>query len=264
MKSVFEFKGRSFSFVSPDGDWIGGLVARTSSFYEREMLEDLLPVLQPGSLVLDVGANIGNHTLFFAGVSGCKVMAIEPNPEAAEFLAENVALNNLCGQVVLKSLAIGGKEGSVRLVQGVPGNLGATRYAESIDGDTAMVTLDSLICEFNESVSLVKIDVEGMEMNVLQGSVELIRSASPTFVVECQEKEDFERVSDFMSKYGYVAIGCYNSTPTFVFLPIGKALSDPAILAFVCRQVVRGQMLARDGYMSLKKAWRHISDLEAR
>ncbi|WP_313644885.1 FkbM family methyltransferase [Stenotrophomonas sp.] len=264
MITSFEFNGKFFSIKSPGGDWIGKIVERTSSFYEKEMLIDISSLLEPGSLVVDVGANIGNHTLFFAGALGCNVLAIEPNAEAREFLMANVLANGIADAVSLKSVVVGSGAGKAIVRSKVDGNLGATRYTPTEVGDLELTNLDDLLAGASVLPSLIKIDVEGMELDVLMGAERLIEMASPVLVIECQDADDYEKVSKFLAQFGYGAVACYNATPTYIFLRLKEALTSTEMLAFICLQVMRGQQQVRELGHSLKKAWRHIADLEAR
>ena len=264
MITSFEFNGRSFNIESPEGDWIGGVVERTSSFYEKDMLNDISSLLRPGSLVVDVGANIGNHTLFFAGVLGCNVIAIEPNAEACGFLSTNVNANGISDAVTMHSVVIGRGPGKASICRKVRGNLGATRYAATEAGTSDLTSLDELLSGLSVSPSLIKIDVEGMELDVLIGSERLIELCAPVIVVECQSADDYDKVSNFLSRYAYCAVACYNSTPTYVFIKLEEVLASRELLGFICLQAMRSQQQVRELSNSLKKAWRHIADLEAR
>lgn len=264
MITSFEYNGRSFSIESPEGDWIGRIIERTSSFYEKDMLVDISSLLRPGSMVVDVGANIGNHTVYFAGVLGCSVIAIEPNAEACEFLSNNVRANGVSDSVIIHKTVIGRDSGKASICSKVDGNLGATRYAATETGGSDLTSLDHLLSASTVSPALVKIDVEGMELDVLMGAERLIEQDSPILVIECQGADDYQKVSDFLSQHGYCAVGCYNSTPTYIFVKLEKMLGSKESLAFICIQMMRSQHQLRGLGNSLKKAWRHIADLEAR
>ncbi len=156
-------------------------------FFEQRDLEALKGIIEPGSVVVDVGANTGNHTVFFAAVlKAQKVIVIEPNPETARFLKTTVAANGL-DQVDFSNLGIGAgeKNGKLYLKTGRRGHLGTATL--ELEGDVAVDVkpLDDMI---SERVDFVKIDVEGMEVDVLKGARNLFERDQPAAFVEVQDE----------------------------------------------------------------------------
>jgi hypothetical protein len=81
-------------------------------FYEIEELAIIARHFRPGSIMLDVGANIGNHTIYAAKFLGARrIICIEPNPEAIKILRINVDLNQLHEQVDMRYLGLGLSDG---------------------------------------------------------------------------------------------------------------------------------------------------------
>ncbi|MBL8579468.1 MAG: FkbM family methyltransferase [Mesorhizobium sp.] len=152
-------------------------------FFEAMELEELRKVVKPGAHVVDVGANTGNHTVFFAGpMKAASVLPFEPLPAAAKALRSAVERNGLAN-VDLSRLGVGVAdcEGRMSLHFSGRGGLGATSLMPDPDGEISVAALDSLV---SGPVDLLKIDVEGMEMGVLAGSRELIRRFRPLIFVE--------------------------------------------------------------------------------
>ncbi|MDQ2633211.1 MAG: FkbM family methyltransferase [Pseudomonadota bacterium] len=152
-------------------------------FFEAMELEELRKLVTPGAYVVDVGANTGNHTIFFAGpMKAASVLPLEPLPAAGDALRAAVARNRL-ENVDLSRLGTGvsDREGRARLVFSGRGGLGATSLDPDPAGEIGVAALDSLV---SGRVDLLKIDVEGMEMNVLAGSRELIRRWKPLIFIE--------------------------------------------------------------------------------
>lgn len=152
-------------------------------FFEAMELEELRKAVKPGAHVVDVGANTGNHTIFFAGpMKAASVLPFEPLPAAAEALRAGVARNGLTN-VDLSRLGMGvsDREGRVKAVFSGRGGLGATSLEPDPAGEISVATLDSMV---SGRVDLLKIDVEGMEMSVLAGSQELIRRWKPLIFIE--------------------------------------------------------------------------------
>ena len=152
-------------------------------FFEAMELEELRNVVKPGAHVVDVGANTGNHTVFFAGpMKAASVTPFEPLPAASQALRASVARNGL-KNVDLSRLGTGvsDREGRARLVFSGRGGLGATSLEADSSGEIIVATLDSMV---SGRVDLLKIDVEGMEMSVLAGSREIIRRWTPLIFIE--------------------------------------------------------------------------------
>ncbi len=142
---------------------------------------------------LDIGANIGTYSILFAkaGLEGC---AFEPVATNFEALSKNIQLNNLQNKVKLINLALG-KYDHTDLFTFVPDNTGAS-HLKSIEnkdvkdgGETEVkvVTLDSIInrCNFNPEKDkvFIKIDVEGMETNVLEGAKKFLQTFPEVIIV---------------------------------------------------------------------------------
>jgi FkbM family methyltransferase len=152
-------------------------------FFEAFELEELRKRIGPGAWVIDIGANTGNHTVFFAGpMKAAMVMPLEPLPDAGAALRRAVERNGL-DNVDLSKLGIGIADhaGRARLVFSERGGLGETRLVPDPSGDIVIDTLDAVI---TGPVDVLKIDVEGMEMNVLAGAGDVIRRSRPLIYIE--------------------------------------------------------------------------------
>jgi FkbM family methyltransferase len=150
--------------------------------YEVAFTNYLLRTLRPGQTVIDVGANIGLHTILMASYVGAegRVIAYEPNPDVGVFLRENIALNWFNDRVTVKPLAVSAEPGRVTLhiTERFMGNSSLLQPGEGYFREAPMDTTRTLdvdaepldaIAEELGDVDLVKIDVEGAEHLVLQG-----------------------------------------------------------------------------------------------
>lgn len=205
-----------FHLPRPD-DLIQKRIATGTTIYEQELLEHARHLLRPDDLVLDVGANIGTHTLYFAAVCRARVLAFEPHPESARTLRENVRRNGLESRVTVHELGLGATTARAALALDDAQNLGHCTLRPAGDGEIEVRAFDDL--QLATDVKLVKIDVEGMEAEVLAGMVQLLQRAQPALYVEVQSPEELGRIQATLDRFGYVLVECFNSTPTYCFLP---------------------------------------------
>lgn len=185
--------------------------------YELEMLEHASHLLVPGDVVLDVGANIGTHTVFFAAVCGARVTAFEPNPKAVAALRENVRLNGVDDLATVVPAGLGACAAQADLVEPDPDNLGRCRLEANASGACAIHAYDDLGSDL--PVKLVKVDVEGMELDVLRGMSRMLGLHQPALYIEVQDEVTLGAVRAHLASLGYALVECFNSTPTYCFLP---------------------------------------------
>lgn len=196
-------------------DHIQRRIFELGRFYEQEMLTDMRMRLRPGDLVLDVGAYLGNHSVFLAGVCKARVVALEPNPASYGLLETNVRDNDLQKLVRTIPAAAGSKEGMASIASSSAQNLGGTRLRMDSDGSISVVAIDEL--DLPAEPAAIKIDVEGMEMQVLAGAMGTITKVRPLLYVEVTTAEALRRVLDLLGPLGYGAVGQFNATPTVLF-----------------------------------------------
>jgi FkbM family methyltransferase len=156
------------------GVWFDGLELATIARHYR------------GGTFVDVGANVGNHTLYAALVMrASKVIAFEPSPLVARILRYNLLLNALGGTVEVHEAGLSSENGTGAIVRSVPRNLGATAISPQAGGEIRLVRGDELLA--GEKVGFIKIDVEGHELAVLEGLRETIARCRPRMHVEVDQ-----------------------------------------------------------------------------
>ena len=173
-------------FVVPTGD-VTVVPSLIAGDYERAEFEALDRRLHPGMTVVDVGANIGLHSVFFATriIPGGRVLALEPEPANFGYLEANVQRNGLTN-VEMFMMGAGARGGALRLHL-VPGTVGGHTAAEIDSGssiDVEVVRLDDLLRDRVTRVDLMKVDVEGYEGQVLDGFRETLARDRPTLLIE--------------------------------------------------------------------------------
>jgi FkbM family methyltransferase len=175
---------------------------------QLEVLTEYLHTKNPAifsDAVLDVGANIGNHTVYFAGIFS-KVYAFEPNPDAFQLLQFNTRTftNN---KVARYNVGLSDQPAVLRLAID-PNNIGSSNFMGHTSENYRECTLSTIerIVEINETVSLIKVDVEGYELKALKGLSHIILRDFPMIVFEQLVGEFANNTSpaiELLSSYGY-------------------------------------------------------------
>jgi len=148
---------------------------RRGAYPNESLLEIAGAFVHKGSSVVDIGAHIGSFSIPMAKVAG-KVIAFEPSCETFVILSLNANENGVSLQLINKGL--GSKKGSGTLVVRNASNAGANTLVSG--GDIPVTTLDSEVA----LADFIKMDVEGMELEVLRGGKALIERARPIVLFE--------------------------------------------------------------------------------
>lgn len=138
----------------------------------------VLHVLRPTDLFIDVGANVGSYTILACRAVGAAGYAFEPIPGTYGRLQENIRLNHLENKVACLNVGIGSVPGTIKFTAGLNTMNHALADSERDPGavEVKVVTLDGILKD--KDPSLVKIDVEGYEMPVLEGASETLKKES--------------------------------------------------------------------------------------
>ena len=230
-KNVFTFLGRRIElWTHPAPDHLATIIRGTGRFYEPDVLMKIQEVYLPGTAIVDVGANIGNHTVFFAAILGAPVIAVEPYAPNHDLLQVNIAANGLEGLVRTHCMALGERdgEGSVRI--GDPDNFG-TVSIQAGSGEIPIRSLDRIVQDrTDQPIGLIKIDVEGGEAAVLAGAQQTIRRWLPDIVVEADGADRFLATARRLHELGYAPRGRYAWTPTYLFSATDQAARMHSLL----------------------------------
>ena len=197
-------------------DYIQRGIAARGEPYESQMLADMASRLVAGDVVVDVGANVGNHTLYLAVVAGCRVEAVEPDASLADAIRRSARANDVTASVTVHAMALGAAAGTGSVVTPDPSNLGR-QYVRMGEGDVPVRALDAL--DLPRPVRAIKVDVEGTELDVLRGGRDLLLADRPLLYVECATDGAFGAVAAWLDELGYAYWETYNATPTHLFLP---------------------------------------------
>ncbi len=198
---TFDYFGESVRFFLPNADLdaIQTHILVNETFRDEPVLRFLRQShLTGGGRVADVGANIGNHTVFFGRICRAdSVVAIEPSPQAHAILRKNVVLNEL-HNVELRDEGAGSADATAAILDYAPRNTGGTRIGPSPSGSIGVRPLDDIVgaCDF------LKIDVEGTAIDVLRGAAGLLSTCRPPVLIELHRHE-YRMGHDLLRRHGY-------------------------------------------------------------
>jgi FkbM family methyltransferase len=194
-------RARSWRFPFVATNFSVALPQMSGAFYEHAALEALRSLVRPGQTVVDVGANIGNHTVYFAGEAGCRVLPFECNPRMAAHLRTTIEMNGLGDLVDLSHLgkAVSSFVGTIPFQFVRDDYSYVTGAQEAGTTQTPCLTLDSLELE---QCALLKVDVDGGEPGVLEGARDVLARLRPVVSIEVMNFNS-RRVLSLFEAYGY-------------------------------------------------------------
>lgn len=206
----------SYKILLPnhDTDHLQKLIKNTSQPYELGMLKDMSSRINSHSVVLDIGANIGNHALYLAIVKGCKVICFEPDSNLTNSILGSAKVNKVLDKIEIHNTALGRENTTcfLQMSQENPESVGSQQVVAG-SGEIIMTTLDSLMID---KVDCMKIDVEGFEENVLLGGINLIKDNLPIIYIEAWDKNNLSKIVDILQPLGYNVKQRFNATPTYL------------------------------------------------
>lgn len=183
LRNKFSSEAFAFPFVNNVKLWVSSsstsaMLQYYNGLNDWEEMSFLLHFLREDGLFVDVGANIGVYSVLAAGVTKTNTIAIEPGSAALKAFQKNIDLNGLEKRIELATVAVGKEQGTVSFTQSLDAINRVERKEDSLLKlmEVPMSTLDVLL--HGKEPSLLKIDVEGFELNVLQGGRETLKKKS--------------------------------------------------------------------------------------
>jgi FkbM family methyltransferase len=163
--------------------------------YERTTIREWIRLVKSAAVVFDIGANTGIFSLLacFAGSGEQKVVAFEPTSRAHTRVLENCNVNNVLDRVTAEKMALSNRvgtlefqhfENSARISSGASYIDGVSHFTVQSRELCVATTLDTYIAETGVVPDLLKIDVEGAEVHVMEGARNLIARRTATFIIE--------------------------------------------------------------------------------
>ena len=186
---------------STHGCWLGS--------YELEKQRLFQHMIEPGSVVFDIGANVGFYTLLASSLVGPRgrVVAFEPVPRNLRFLKQHLRMNRVRNTLVVEA-AVSNLSGEAFFEES--SNASTGRIAKVGRLRVPIVTLDDMVEQGRAPApQYLKIDVEGAEAGVLEGARRLLNSTHPVIFLATHGDEVHRRCCDLLrtSNYRLQAIG---------------------------------------------------------
>lgn len=251
---IFTHQGADIHFHLPDrNDYIQNTISHSSSFYEPEMLADMQARVRAlnmpeNAMAFDVGANIGNHSVYFGKVLGLDTIAFEPTPRSHAVLCKNIVLNGLEGRVQALRIGAGAQAGRAVVQTRNAANWGLNQLVDDTGGEIEIKRLDDIAR--SGPVALMKVDVEGMELDVLRGAAEILSTDHPLLYIEAAEDTQRQTIEAYLAAFGYRISARFNATPTWLFLhPQSHIAAAPEATETPRGQGLRRRLKRRAGKM---------------
>lgn len=200
------YKGHRVELSTTRFDLIGKRWRRYHSFYEHFLL-DYLAKRAISGVYLDLGANVGNHAVFFGLFClATRVIAVEGHQATYKLLLKNLDnLDGKCPYIAYNRLV--SDESGIRMreprVRSRNTMAGGWTYEPADDEEPAVLTttIDDLC--LIDPPAVLKIDVDGHEIPVLTGGLKTIESHRPLICIECMTDETLGAVGEILSPLGY-------------------------------------------------------------
>src|SRR3989338_724867 len=231
-----KFKPRDCPFVIPFFGYsyrgnLNNYIDRTAYFYgayEKENLELLRRFLDERSVVLDMGANTGHHSLFFSSIEA-EVHAFEPFPEFVAIIRERIRENRI-HNIHVHPVGLGDTDEFITYYKAVGDNLGLGSFfrehaREKDDKNTPAEKLpiraaDRYISNMQlKRIDVIKIDVEGYEKKVLEGLQRTLKKYRPIVMMEFSRttQQSFSTLQEFSDLIpGYLPYAIRANQPRWI------------------------------------------------
>jgi len=212
----FRYQGQMVAMLTAGiNDHITGQIIGKKRFYELDLLERIRALGIKG-LYVDVGAHIGNHSVYFARYCpATHVIAVEADPELAKICQDNLQGCRAHCDTTFETVPYACYDGlPVKIVRHKIRNTGMQSVQTDWDGRPSKTLADIL---GGRVPAVVKIDIEGGEPVVLWDALPLLREHTPLLVIESRTGAEYSDTEDKLRELGYRSEGPYALTPTYIW-----------------------------------------------
>lgn len=198
---TIEAFGRSYQIDNPGPGRVGDKLANREP-YEKKLLVDIYQQGLTGA-AFDIGAHIGNHTLYLAAICRLKVYAFEPHAASYQMLLDNLALNPGL-EVETFTWACGRADARARFTTGRWLEFDPTRDGDTLTlerGHIPVHAIDEMLDV--PDLAVVKVDVEGMEPDALAGMTRHLERSRPIVYAETHDQAAHRKIGEVLEPLGY-------------------------------------------------------------
>lgn len=194
--------------------------------YEPQLVKYCLQYLDKERDAIDIGANVGFYTVLFAkNLNSKKVLSIEPTQNALKYLYKNIQLNKIEDKVIVFEGAVSDEYGNteIKILEGREeySTLGGWSHPsiskeKYVFQKVKVETIDNLVMQYSLEPGFMKVDVEGVELLVFEGSQKVLETYRPVILSELSNpllKENGSsstEVIDFIKRYDYEVIDVFS------------------------------------------------------
>jgi FkbM family methyltransferase len=187
-------------------------------FYEYQLLTIIKHMNLSGCYV-DVGSNVGNHSVFFATQCKCnRLICIDPCVDIREAHSTNMEQNAPGFKYEYYEKAVSSEKARGTLSDFDLNNVGGVLSIDGV-GCVEVVTLDEILAGI-EDIRVIKIDVEFLETNAIRGAIKTIEKNTPALIIEITSKDRYDEIEKELSPFGYFCDGinkCPGWAETFLW-----------------------------------------------
>ena len=179
-------------------------------YWEFESTRIFSTLCRHSNLVLDIGANTGIYTLLALSANpDSQVVAFEPVPELRKYLMNNLEANGYSDRCVIQNCAVSDTEGRTKFhVPDLPLPTTSSLHSDGFRGiagqliDVDVKTVDNVIAE-DQTIDLVKLDIEGFEDRALKGMTRILGRDKPIIMLECNPDGPAREIEYLLRPFGY-------------------------------------------------------------
>jgi FkbM family methyltransferase len=191
------------------GESVGATVLLYGA-YEQAERQYARTLISAGTTVIDAGANVGVFSVWFSNCVGPdgSVLAIEPTPNNQERLQKNLRLSNI-DNVIVHGVAAGSENGETILHLSTDPAFSSTqrhdvRWTMDSSLRVPVRTLDAIWRSAGmPHISLIKVDIEGGELDVLKGAADILSACRPAVLIEANTVEERNDIQSWIGARGY-------------------------------------------------------------
>ena len=173
--------------------------------------------------IIDAGAYIGDSSLILNETKPSKIYAFEPIPDSFTLLKKTIKLNNLNNTIAI-NMGLGSKESKLKMSKNFKSNAFITKYGTQ---EIKITTIDNFCKKENIKPKLIKMDIEGFELEAIKGSEKIIKKLKPVLLICLYHTgKDFFEIPDLIKKMNP------NYTLRFLNINYNNPIFEKILLAY--------------------------------